>query len=118
MILPLPKMIENQFTIEIADFCQECFVLLTSIELDGTMNGGDLDLIKLVSDGVDIPVIASGGAGNYEHFYQAFDQGGASAVAATSIFHFTERTPMEAKAYLAQKGVPVRNYQHIIQEVA
>jgi imidazole glycerol-phosphate synthase subunit HisF len=83
-------------------------ILITSIELDGTMKGYDLEIIKLVSESVDIPVIASGGAGSYEHMYKALNEGGASAVAAASIFHFTEQTPLEAKNYLKTKGIPVR----------
>lgn len=83
-------------------------ILLTSIERDGTMTGYDLDLIRLVRDAVKIPVIASGGAGSYQHMYEAIHAAGASAVAAASIFHFTEQTPIEAKKYLAGKGVPVR----------
>lgn len=84
-------------------------ILLTSVERDGTMLGYDLDLIKSVCSQMSIPVIASGGAGNYEHMYQAV-QAGASAVAAAAIFHFTHQTPLEAKKYLASKGVPVRNF--------
>jgi imidazole glycerol-phosphate synthase subunit HisF len=83
-------------------------ILLTSIELDGTMNGYDIDMIKEVAESVDIPVIASGGAGCYEDMFQAIDTGGASAVAAASIFHFTEQTPLQAKTYLGSKGIPVR----------
>jgi cyclase len=84
-------------------------ILLTSVELDGTMQGYDLDMIKSVTDIVRIPVIASGGAGNYQHMYEAITRGNASAVAAASIFHFTEQTPLEAKKYLAEKAIPVRN---------
>lgn len=84
-------------------------ILLTSIERDGTMRGYDLELIRQVTAAVSIPVIASGGAGNYQHLYEAIVEGGASAVAAASIFHFTEQTPMEAKKYLATRGVPVRH---------
>lgn len=84
-------------------------ILITSILKDGTMEGYELDLILEVSKNVTIPVIASGGAGNYEHMFQALEMGKASAVAAASIFHFTEATPLEAKHYLAQKGVAVRN---------
>lgn len=83
-------------------------ILLTSVERDGTMNGYDLDLVRLVSSAVSIPVIASGGAGNYEHMYAAIAEGKASALAAASIFHFTEQTPIEAKRFLASKGLPVR----------
>lgn len=86
-------------------------ILLTSIERDGTMQGYDLALIKLVTSQVRIPVIASGGAGNYHHMFQAIEEGKASAVAAASIYHFTQQTPQEAKLYLAGKGIPVRNSQ-------
>jgi cyclase len=82
-------------------------ILLTSIERDGTMTGYDVDLIRRVTSSVTIPVIASGGAGNYEHMYQAY-LAGSSALAAASIYHFTEQTPLEAKRYLAERGVPVR----------
>jgi cyclase len=83
-------------------------VLLTSIERDGTMEGYDLDLIAAVSAAVSVPVIASGGAGNYEHLAQAIERGQATAVAAASIFHFTEQTPLEAKRYLRARGINVR----------
>ena len=83
-------------------------ILLTSIELDGTMKGYDIELIKRVTACVSVPVIASGGAGNYEHMREAVVDGGASAVAAASIYHFTEQTPREAKEYLQQHGVAVR----------
>jgi len=83
-------------------------LIVTSIDCDGTMTGYDLDLIKLVSQNVSIPVIASGGAGSYLDMYEALSFGGASAVAAASIFHFTEQTPLEAKLFLKQKGIPTR----------
>lgn len=83
-------------------------ILITSIDRDGTMQGYDLALIEAVVRAVDIPVIASGGAGNYQHMTKAVTQAGASAVAAASIFHFTEQTPAGAKAALAAAGVPVR----------
>lgn len=83
-------------------------ILLTSIERDGTMTGYDLAMIERVVTAVNIPVIASGGAGSYEHMRQAIQDAGASAVAAASIFHFTEQTPAEAKRYLAGAGVAVR----------
>jgi cyclase len=83
-------------------------ILLTSVELDGTMEGYDIDMIRLATGLVDVPVIASGGAGNYEHMLRAVRDGGASAVAAASIYHFTEQTPKEAKEYLAEHGVAVR----------
>jgi cyclase len=86
-------------------------VLLTSIERDGTMRGYDLELIASVVRAVNVPVIASGGAGNYEHMREAIQEAGASAVAAASMFHFTEQTPAEAKAALEAAGIPVRkNY--------
>ncbi|WP_028535919.1 imidazole glycerol phosphate synthase subunit HisF [Paludibacterium yongneupense] len=86
-------------------------ILVTSIERDGTMQGYDLELIEKVVNVVNVPVIASGGAGNYEHMRQAIQSAGASAVAAASIFHFTEQTPAGAKKALAAAGVPVRqNY--------
>jgi cyclase len=84
-------------------------ILVTSVERDGTMEGYDLDLIRAVADGVDIPVIASGGAGNYRHMQEAIESGHASAVAAASIFHFTQQTPLEAKRHLMVCGIPVRN---------
>lgn len=83
-------------------------ILLTSIERDGTMQGYDLPLIEAVVRAVKIPVIASGGAGSYGHMVDAVTQAGASAVAAASIFHFTEQTPAGAKAALSAAGVPVR----------
>lgn len=83
-------------------------ILITSIERDGTMQGYDLPLIEAVVHAVKIPVIASGGAGNYQHMVEAVTQAGASAVAAASIFHFTEQTPAGAKAALAAAGVSVR----------
>jgi len=83
-------------------------ILITSIELDGTMQGYDLALIEAVVGAVSIPVIASGGAGNYQHMVDAVLKAGASAVAAASIFHYTEQTPAEAKAALAAAGIPVR----------
>lgn len=83
-------------------------ILLTSIERDGTMTGYDLELIKSVTEAVSIPVIASGGAANYTDLCLAIKQGGAQAVAASSMFHFTEQTPLEAKAFLASQGISVR----------
>jgi imidazole glycerol-phosphate synthase subunit HisF len=83
-------------------------ILLTSIDRDGTMQGYDLALIEKVTRAVKVPVVASGGAGKYEHMRQAIQEAGASAVAAASIFHFTEQTPREAKLALAAAGIPVR----------
>lgn len=82
-------------------------ILLTSIERDGTMQGYDTDLVARVAAAVTIPVIAAGGAGSYDHMLQAI-RAGASAVAAASMFHYTEQTPAGAKRYLADAGVPVR----------
>lgn len=84
-------------------------ILLTSIDRDGTMRGYDLELIASVARAVKIPVIASGGAGSYGHMVEALRTGHASAVAAASIFHFTQQTPLEAKRHLAGCGLPVRN---------
>jgi cyclase len=83
-------------------------ILLTSIDRDGTMQGYDLELIESVARRVSVPVVASGGAGNYRHMADAVLQAGASAVAAASIFHFTEQTPQGAKQALAEAGIPVR----------
>lgn len=83
-------------------------ILLTSIDRDGTMEGYDVDLVREVAAGVTIPVIASGGAGEYRHMAEALLDGGASAVAAASMFHFTEQTPLEAKHHLRSCGVAVR----------
>lgn len=83
-------------------------ILLTSMDADGTKDGYDLDLTRTISDGVSIPVIASGGAGNLDHLAQAVDAGHASAVLAASIFHFGTYTVAEAKAHLANQGLPVR----------
>jgi len=84
-------------------------ILITSVERDGTMLGYDLDLIREITSCVNIPVIASGGAGGYEHMYEAISLAQASAVAAASIYHFTQQTPAEAKRYLSARGVPVRD---------
>jgi cyclase len=83
-------------------------IMITSIPNDGTMTGYDVELTKQVSQVVSIPVIASGGAGNFDHMVQAIKDGKASAVAAASIFHFTHQTPMEAKLYLKSQGISVR----------
>jgi cyclase len=72
------------------------------------MNGYDVGTVARVSAAVSIPVIASGGAGNFAHMAEVLGTGHASAVAAASMFHFTEQTPMEAKHYLAEQGFPVR----------
>lgn len=82
-------------------------ILLTSMDTDGVQNGFDLPMIHAISSAVNIPVIASGGAGKLEHFYDAI-QAGASAVLAASVFHYKTFSVGEVKRYLASKGVPVR----------
>ncbi|HSI22800.1 MAG TPA: imidazole glycerol phosphate synthase cyclase subunit [Methylophilaceae bacterium] len=84
-------------------------ILLTSIDRDGTMTGYDLDLVGRIVQAVDVPVIASGGAGSYQHMIDVVLQAGASAVAAASIFHFTEQTPGGAKLAMKAVGIPIRN---------
>ena len=84
-------------------------ILLTSMDKDGTKTGYDLELTKKVSNLVSIPVIASGGVGNLDHLYQGFKEGLASAVLAASIFHYGEYSILEAKKFLAAKGIPIRN---------
>ncbi|MGN0497887.1 MAG: imidazole glycerol phosphate synthase subunit HisF [Acutalibacteraceae bacterium] len=83
-------------------------ILLTSMDCDGQKQGYDLDLTKAVSESVGIPVIASGGAGALEHFYDAFTVGKADAVLAASLFHFGEIPIPELKKYLDEKGISVR----------
>ncbi len=82
-------------------------ILLTSMDTDGTQNGFDLPMLRAISSAVNIPVIASGGAGTLHHFYEAIDAG-ASAVLAASVFHYKTFRVREVKEYLASKGVPVR----------
>ena len=85
-------------------------IVVNSIDHDGLMKGYDNELIKITSSTVNIPVVVSGGAGNYQHFYEAYNNG-ADAFAAASIYHFTEQTPTEAKKFLSKKRVPIRkNY--------
>lgn len=83
-------------------------ILLTSMDYDGTKDGYDLALTRAVSEAVNIPVIASGGAGKLEHFYDAFSEAGASACLAASLFHYQEYTVKQVKEFLRQKGVAVR----------
>ena len=83
-------------------------ILLTSKDADGTKQGYDLEMTREVAQAVKIPVIASGGAGKLEHFYEAVIQGKASAVLAASVFHFGEISIPEAKKYLRERGIPVR----------
>ena len=84
-------------------------LLVTSMDRDGTKDGYDLELLNAVSSAVKIPVIASGGAGNLEHLFEAFRDGHVDAVLAASIFHFKEYTIHQAKDYLTSKHVLVRN---------
>ena len=83
-------------------------ILLTSMDRDGVKTGDDLELTRAVSEAVGIPVIASGGAGELSHFYDAFTAGKADAVLAASLFHFGELTVPQLKEYLSERGVPVR----------
>jgi cyclase len=83
-------------------------ILLTSMDCDGTKEGYDIELTRAISEGVGIPVIASGGAGSLAHLYQVLGEGKADAVLAASIFHYREFTIREAKEYLRERGIPVR----------
>ena len=84
-------------------------ILLTSMDCDGTKAGYDLELTRAISQRLSIPVIASGGAGKLEHFYDALTEGGAEAALAASLFHYKELEIREVKEYLAGRGIPVRN---------
>lgn len=83
-------------------------ILLTSMEADGTKNGFEIGLTKMISESVNVPIIASGGAGKMEHFVEIFDKGKADAGLAASIFHFREIEIIELKNYLKEKGIEVR----------
>lgn len=83
-------------------------ILLTSMDCDGTKDGYDIELTRLIADNVSVPVIASGGAGTKEHFYEALTEGKADAALAASLFHYKELEIMDLKNYLADKGVAVR----------
>ena len=83
-------------------------ILLTSMDCDGTKSGYDIALTRSIAEAVSIPVIASGGAGTKEHFYDALTEGKADAALAASLFHYKELEIMDLKAYLAEKGVSVR----------
>ena len=82
--------------------------LLTSMDCDGTKAGYDIELTRLISENVSIPVIASGGAGTKEHFYDALTKGKADAVLAASLFHYKELEICDLKDYLAGRGISVR----------
>lgn len=83
-------------------------ILLTSMDTDGTKNGFDIELLNAVIDVVSIPVIASGGCGKLEHFSEVFEQSGADAALAASLFHYRELTVSQVKEHLKEKGIPVR----------
>ncbi len=83
-------------------------ILLTSMDADGTKAGYDIELTRAVADAVSVPVIASGGAGSMEHFYDALTDGGADAALAASLFHYKELEISALKEYLKGRGVPVR----------
>tara|TARA_Y100001970_G_scaffold275247_1_gene376225 strand:+ start:1776 stop:2543 length:768 start_codon:yes stop_codon:yes gene_type:complete len=83
-------------------------ILLTSIDRDGTMSGFDQELIANISNLIKIPLVASGGAGSFDDMYLAISSSGASALSVSSIFHFTEKTPLEVKTFLDNKSIPVR----------
>ena len=83
-------------------------ILLTSMDKDGTKSGFDIDLLKKVSEFIEIPVIASGGVGNLNHFYEGVNDGKANALLAASVFHFNEISIKEVKNYLSRKNIQVR----------
>jgi cyclase len=91
-----------------AEACGAGEILLTSMDRDGTKAGFDCEMTAAVSDAVNIPVIASGGAGTFEHFSDVFTQGHADAALAASIFHFAESSVSELKRYLRDRGIPMR----------
>ena len=78
------------------------------MDCDGTKSGYDIELTRTIAENVSIPVIASGGAGNMEHFYDAFTEGKADAALAASLFHYNEMEIRDLKKYLAGKGISVR----------
>ncbi len=83
-------------------------ILLTSMDRDGTKSGYDNEILKAISTSVNIPVIASGGAGSLQHLYEGFSEGCADAALAASIFHFRQHSIREAKEYLRERNIPVR----------
>ena len=104
----------TQTDLKAFEWCLDCQqrgageILLTSMDKDGTKDGFDIEILSKISNNVNIPVIASGGAGNLDHLYQAIVKGHADAVLAASIFHFGEYTINQAKDYLKEKGILVR----------
>ena len=83
-------------------------LLVVSIDRDGTREGYDLELLRMIADAVSVPVVAAGGCGTLEHFVQAIREGHASAVSAASIFHFTDQSPIKARYYMQVAGLDVR----------
>jgi len=104
----------TETALDVVEWAQQCEqrgageIMLTSMDRDGTKDGYDIELLKRVTSAVRIPVIASGGAGNLEHLYQAFAQADADAVLAASIFHFRQYTIGQAKDFLRSKNILVR----------
>ncbi len=88
-------------------------ILLTSMDCDGHQDGYDLELTRAISEAVNVPVIASGGAGKFEHFYDAVVDGKADAVLAASLFHYGTYSIGQVKDYLSSKGVPIRNVGNV-----
>lgn len=84
-------------------------ILITAVEKDGSVQGYDLELCRQTADAVTIPVLICGGAGNWKHFVQGFNEGHASAVCTANIYHFTESSIKSAKAYLAKAGIEIRD---------
>ena len=91
-------------------------LLVTSMDRDGHQEGYDLELLRSISDAVEVPVIASGGAGTAEHLYEALTIGGAEAVLAASIFHFGTYDIADLKRYLADRGIPIRPVEEISED--
>jgi imidazole glycerol-phosphate synthase subunit HisF len=104
----------NATDLEVVEWAKEAVrrgageILLTSMDCDGEKNGFDIALTRTVSEAVSVPVIASGGAGNAEHFLEVFEKGKADAALAASIFHYKETSVKEVKVYLKERGVNIR----------
>ena len=104
----------KETNLDVIEWAKKCVklgageILLTSMDKDGTKSGYDLELLSKITKSVNIPVIASGGAGTLDHLYDAIKTGGASAVLAASIFHYGEFTIKDTKEYLKSKNIPVR----------
>jgi imidazole glycerol-phosphate synthase subunit HisF len=104
----------NATDLEVVEWAKEAVrrgageILLTSMDCDGEKNGFDIALTRTVSEAVSVPVIASGGAGNAQHFLEVFEKGKSDAALAASIFHYKETSVKEVKAYLKERGVNIR----------